>query len=88
MERLNYYQVHKNKKPKRLKSKKVNLLSLKLAVLAMESFAHHAMICSKQFNSVTNKSLAIVQNTINIANAAAKLAIAEKKNRYLKTSRI
>ena len=69
MKRLNYYQVHKNKKPKKLKAKKPNFLQIQLALIAMQSFAKHAIIVSQQFSSVAEKSLAVLNNVINHAEA-------------------
>lgn len=73
MERLNYYQVHKNKKPKKLKNKKPSYLQIQFAIIAMESFRNHAIIVSQQFNSLVEKSLAVVENVKNHAEAISNL---------------
>lgn len=73
MKRQNYYQVHKNKKPKKLRKTKPNLFVVKTAVIAMQSFAQHAIIVSQQFNSVIEKSLAVVENVKNHAEAISNL---------------
>jgi cysteinyl-tRNA synthetase len=82
MKRLNYYQVHKNKKPKKLQKSKPNLFVVKAAVIAMQSFAQHAIIMSKKFNSVLEKSLAVVENVKNHAEAISNLI----KNTNARTS--
>lgn len=84
MKRLNYYQVHKNKKPKKIGRKKVNVLQLKLALIHMQSFAQHSLIVSQSFNSIAEKSFAIIGNNINHANAVLKVLKEERKNSYIK----
>ena len=77
MKRLNYYQVHKNKKPKKLKNRNPSYLQIQFAIIAMESFRNHAIIVSQQFNAVVEKSLAVVENVKNQADAISNLI---KKN--------
>ena len=50
----------------------------------MESFRNHAIIVSQQFKSVAEKSLAIVENVKNHANAVSNLIKKEKSTRYLR----
>jgi hypothetical protein len=83
MKRLNYFQVHKNKKPKKLKNRKPSYLQIQSALIAMKSFSQHAMIVSQQFNSVAEKSLAVLENVKNHADAVQNLFKKEKANRYL-----
>ena len=83
MKRLNYFQVHKNKKAKRLKNKKPSYLQIQTALIAMQSFTQHAIIVSQQFNSVAEKSLAVLENVKNHADAVQNLFKKEKANRYL-----
>jgi hypothetical protein len=83
MKRLNYYQVHKNKKPKRLKNKKPSFLQIQSALIAMQSFTQHAIIVSNKFSSVSEKSLAVLENVKNHADAVKNLFKKEKTNRYL-----
>jgi hypothetical protein len=49
----------------------------------MKSFSQHAMIVSQQFNSVAEKSLAVLENVKNHADAVQNLFKKEKANRYL-----
>ena len=83
MKRLNYYQVHKNKKPKKFKNKKLNFLKIQLSLIAMQSFSQHAIIVSQQFKSVAEKSLAVLDNVKNHADAVQNLFKKEKATRYL-----
>ena len=78
MKRLNYYQVHKNKKPKKFKNKKLNFLKIQLSLIAMQSFSQHAIIVSQQFKSVAEKSLAVLDNVKNHADAVQNLFKKEK----------
>ena len=82
MKRLNYYQVHKNKKPKKLRKSKPNLFVIQAAIIAMQSFAQHAIIVSQQFNSVVEKSLLVLENVKNHAEAISNLT----KNTNARTS--
>ena len=84
MKRLNYFEVHKNKRPRKLKNKKPNYFQIQSALIAMESFRNHAIIVSQQFKSVAEKSLAIVENVKNHANAVSNLIKKEKSTRYLR----
>ena len=84
MKRLNYFEVHKNKRPRKLKNKKPNYFQIRSALIAMESFRNHAIIVSQQFKSVAEKSLAIVENVKNHANAVSNLIKKEKSTRYLR----
>jgi hypothetical protein len=83
MKRLNYFQVHKNKKPKKLKNRKPSYLQIQSALIAMKSFSQHAMIVSQQFNSVAEKSLAVLENVKNHADAVQNLFKKEKATPYL-----
>jgi hypothetical protein len=83
MKRSNYYEVHKNKKPKRLLRKKPNLLVLKSAIISMQSFAQHAIIVSQNFNSMTEKSIAVFENVKKHAEALSDLYKINKPQRYL-----
>lgn len=77
MKRQNYYQVHKNKKPKKHLKSKPNRFIIQAAVLAMQSFVKHTIIVSQRFNSMAEKSLAVVENVKNYAEAISNLT---KKN--------
>ena len=83
MKRLNYFQVHKNKKTKKLKNRKPSFLQIQSAIIAMKSFSQHAMIVSQQFNSVAEKSLAVLENVQNHADAVQHLFKKEKATPYL-----
>ncbi len=83
----NYYQVHKNKKPKKLKRKKPNLLVLKSNIISMQSSIQHAIIVSQNFpqsfNSVNEKTKLISDNVINCAKALGNLHAEYIKQKYL-----
>lgn len=83
MKKLNYFQVHKNKKPKKLRKSKPNWFVIQSAIISMQSFAQHAIIVSQSFKSIAEKSLAIVENVINHAEAISNLI----KNTNARTSR-
>jgi hypothetical protein len=87
MKRLNYYQVHKNKKPRLLKKRKPSLLVLKYAIIAMQSFSQHAIIVSQNFNSIVDKSLAILENVKNHAEAINNLHKTHEHSRRTRTNR-
>jgi hypothetical protein len=82
--RLNYYSVHKNKKTKRLRREKPNILGLKSIIISMQSFSQYAIISSQNFNSMAEKSIAILENVKNHAEALRNLYTQESKQRYLK----
>ena len=86
MKKLNYFQVHKNKNPKKLKNRKPSYLQIQSAIIAMQSFAQHAVIVSQPFKSIAEKSLAIVENVKNQAEAIQNLYKKEKSTRYLRRS--
>jgi hypothetical protein len=87
MKRLNYYQVHKNKKPRLLKRKNPSLLVIQSAIIAMQSFAQHAIIASQNFNSIAEKSVAVLENVINHAEAINKLHKTHEHSRRTRTNR-
>lgn len=82
MKRLNYYQVHKNKSPKKLKNKNTNFLKAQLSLIAIQSFTQQAIIISQQFNSAFEKSLAIIENVKNHAEAVQNLYKTMQKTPY------
>lgn len=86
MKKLNYFQVHKNKKAKKLKNRKPSYLQIQSAIIAMQSFAQHAIIVSQNFNSIADKSLAVLENVKNHADAVQNLFKKEKSTRYLRRS--
>jgi hypothetical protein len=71
MKKLNYYQVHKNKKPRRRIKKRINLVVLKTAIISMSYIHKHAIIVSQQFKSVGEKQLAIIDSVQNLAKSSA-----------------
>lgn len=71
MKRLNYFQVHKNKKPKKLKAKKITKRMLECAILAMKSFVQHSIIASHHFNLIAEKSQSMFEHIVNMAEAIA-----------------
>jgi hypothetical protein len=84
MKQNNYYEIHKNKKPKRrLQRRKINSLSLMLLSSSMVSIAQHATIVSQHFNSVAEKSLAVFENITKQAQNIHKIISNHKKNKYL-----
>ncbi len=86
MKKLNYFQVHKNKNPKKLKNRKPSYLQIQSAIIAMQSFAQHAIIVSQPFKNIAEKSLAVVENVKNQAEAIQNLFKKEKSTRYLRRS--
>lgn len=56
---------------------------IEYAIIAMQSFSQHAIIVSQQFKSVAEKSLAILENVKNHADAVQNLFKKEKATRYL-----
>ena len=83
MKKLNYYQVHKNKKPKKLKNIKPSFLQIQSAIIAMRSFSQHAIIVAQHFESVAEKSFAVLENVKNHAEAVQNLFKKEKATRHL-----
>lgn len=81
--RLNYYQVHLNKKPRKKKGKRFNLLDLKLQLIQMQGFAQQAIITSQAFNSLAEKSIAVVDNVLKIAESVSNEIKREKAMQYL-----
>lgn len=79
MKRLNYYQVHKNKKPKKKKRVKPNLIALKLAILTASSSVQLA-INNSQKSDIISK----LGGTINICfnHAIAVKNIVKETGRY------
>lgn len=86
MKKLNYFQVHKNKKAKKLKNRKPSYLQIQSAIIAMQSFSQHAIIVSQNFTSIADKSLAVLENVKNQAEAIQNLFKKEKSTRYLHRS--
>lgn len=84
MKKLNYFQVHKNKKAKKLKNRKPSYLQIQSAIIAMQSFAQHAIIVSQPFRNIAEKSLAVLENVKNQAEAIQNLLKKEKSTRYLR----
>ncbi len=87
MKRQTYFQVHKNKKPRLLKKRKPSLLTVQHAVIAMQSFAQHAIIASQYFKSVAEKSIAVLENAINHAEAIKNLYKTHEHIRRTTTNR-
>ena len=86
MKKLNYFQVHKNKKSKKLKNRKPSYLQIQSAIIAMQSFSQHAIIVSQNFTSIADKSFAVLENVKNQAEAIKNLFKKEKSTRYLRRS--
>lgn len=84
MKKLNYFQVHKNKKPKRLKVRRISKLTIESGIIAMEYFRNHAIIVSQQFKSVAEKSLSVLENVKNQADAVQNLFKKEKAISYMR----
>ena len=84
MKKLNYFQVHKNKKAKKLKNRKPSYLQIQSAIIAMQSFSQHAIIVSQNFTSIADKSLAVLENVKNQAEAIQNLLKKEKSTCYLR----
>ena len=82
MKRLNYFQVHKNKKPKKRIRKNYSRLNALLSIITAQGLIQHLIIASQQFNSMAHKIIALAENTINTYNAIQK-TIKNKKNEKL-----
>lgn len=69
MKRLNYYQVHKNKKPKKIKyvyvdNTKYKIKAAKLAFAVLKGAFKHNSIAGKSIN-IISKAMELVDNTLN-----------------------
>jgi hypothetical protein len=88
MKRLNYYQAHKNKKPR--KKKVVHRFNYFKTMLLMSTAIYASqlkIIISQPTCSPTNKqqkSLAIANHCLNFANAVSNIAKEHKRQKYLK----
>ena len=85
MKRLNYYQVHKNKKPVNRKVKRSynDKLFFKLKTIERFSFVQSKIIISQCYKSTAEKALAVANNVIETANLISKAFKDQKKQRYL-----
>ena len=88
MKRLNYYQVHKNKKPLKRKAEinKFSTLSVKLGLIALNSAMQLKIIesqVSKTKNGQLIKKVECIKVIKETANAMANVFKYQKKQRYL-----
>jgi hypothetical protein len=88
MKKLNYYQVHKNKKnkkPKKLENKKPSYFQIQSDLIAMKSFLQHNIIVSQPFKSIPEKALAVAQNAINQAIEIKNLRNKINSTKYMRS---
>lgn len=85
MKRLNYYQVHKNKKPVNRKQKISlnNTLLFRLKMIQRFSFVQNQIIVSQCYKSSAEKSLTVSNNVIETADLISNTFKDQKKQRYL-----
>lgn len=83
MKRQTYFQVHKNKNPKRLKKKKPNLLALKTVLTLMQSVVQCSIISSQSINTFANKVISLSNVVINCAEQISNLNKEHKAKKYL-----
>lgn len=87
MKRLNYYEAHKNKKPKVKKQKKyLSLLSINLALNNILTFNKINIIRSQQIE-VKEKKLMILKETMYNFNAVNRILIQERQRKFKLTGR-
>lgn len=88
MKRLNYYQVHKNKKPRKKKVvHRFNFFKVMLLMTSAISVAQLNIILSQPINSVASKAqkaLAIAESSINFLNTISSIKKEHNKQKYLK----
>lgn len=88
MKRLNYYQVHKNKKPcKKKQVYRFNYFKTMLFMTTAISAAQLNTIVSQPTYPPRNKqqkAIAIAEHCINYANTISNIAKEHKKQKYLK----
>lgn len=72
MKRLNYWQVHKNKKPKKRIRKKYSRLNALISIITAQGLIRHSIIASQLFTSKVDKVIALANNTIDTYNEIEK----------------
>lgn len=82
MGKVNYYSIHKNKKPKRIikKRKYKSLLLLKLALIQASSVSQILIINSTPSSNKPDKAKKIIEVLQNTTKAIYNCIQAEKKN--------
>ena len=85
MGQINYYSIHKNKKPKRLRKKKkyVSFLVSKLALISSTSCIQISIINSTIFENKTDRQKQIIEVLVNTTKSL-QIALGKTK-RYNKT---
>lgn len=80
--KLNYFQVHRNKKPKSKNKKRFDIRSVQAAILIRLSLAQNEIIKSQVGIAPISKAFLMAENTINTAKAISN--IYKTNNKYKK----
>lgn len=78
---MNYFEIHKNKKPKKLPKRKVNLKRLKSAVIMSKNILDIEIVKSCINMSIPSKAIEIAVLTLNTAKQITDLF--SNKQKYL-----
>lgn len=78
---MNYFQIHKNKKPKKLKKNYLNPRKVKANIIVAMGSVQIEIIKSQAFTDLNQKKLAIAEQVLNTANAVKILW--SPKQKYL-----
>lgn len=89
MAKINYYSIHKNKKPKRLRKRKkyVSFLLPKLALINSTSCIQISIINNTIFENKTDRQKQIIEVLVNTTKVVANCVEAEKQIRFTETKR-
>lgn len=97
---MNYYSIHKNKKPKKLFKRKKGYVSMitpfsaltvamglsQVALIQSQAMPKYNLV-GEQLTSIHDKIFKIAETTINTANSIAEYAKKEPRRRFLATGR-
>lgn len=78
---MNYYQIHKNKKPKRIPERRLNPKRAHLTIIMAMSTVQISIIKSNVFKNPVQKALEVASCVLDTASAIQKLF--SKKQKYL-----
>jgi hypothetical protein len=81
MKKLNYFQVHKNKNPKKLPRKGYNLRLAKLSAIMAKNLLFMNIIRDSAFTNIAQKALAVSTQTLRTASEIQNLF--SPKNKYM-----
>jgi len=89
MGKVNYYSIHKNKKPKILRQKRkyISFLKQKLILITSTSSIQISIINSTIFENKIDRQKKIIEILINTIKAIASCIEKEKQIRFTKTKR-